>query len=172
MSEEAAFAPATPLQRGMDALSNVAIAVAVAALLGLVVVQGWQVIGRYVINDSPSWTEPVTLLLLSTAMGMGAAAGVYTNRHFGFVLLAESLPPHVKRLVDCMSPLVIALIGASMAYWSFVLLLDGLDVKMAGAPLPQSIAFLPLALSGVLMVVFALNRLTLILTAPAKQGAV
>ena len=29
-----------------------------------------------------------------------------------------------------------------------------------------------LALSGVLMVVFALNRLTLILTAPAKQGAV
>ena len=172
MSEEAAFAPATPLQRGMDALSNVAIAVAVAALLGLVVVQGWQVIARYVINDSPSWTEPVTLLLLSTAMGMGAAAGVYTNRHFGFVLLAESLPPHVKRLVDCISPLVIALIGASMAYWSFVLLLDGLDVKMAGAPLPQSIAFLPLALSGVLMVVFALNRLTLILTAPAKQGAV
>ena len=54
MSEEAAFAPATPLQRGMDALSNVAIAVAVAALLGLVVVQGWQVIARYVINDSPS----------------------------------------------------------------------------------------------------------------------
>ena len=33
-------------------------------------------------------------------------------------------------------------------------------------------AFLPLALSGVLMVVFALNRLALILTAPAKQGAV
>ena len=106
----------------------------------------------------------MTLLLLSTAMGMGAAAGVSNNRHFGFVLLAESLPPHVKRLVDCMSPLVIALIGASMAYWSFVLLLDGLDVKMAGAPLPQSIAFLPLALSGVLMVVFALNRLALILT--------
>ena len=64
------------------------------------------------------------------------------------------------------------MIGASMAYWSFVLLADGIDVKMAGAPLPQSIVFLPLALSGVLMVVFALNRLALILTAPAKQGAV
>ena len=93
MSEEAAFAPATPLQRGMDALSNVAIAVAVAALLGLVVVQGWQVIARYVINDSPSWTEPVTVLLLTTAMSLGAAAGVHTNRHFGFFLLADFGPP-------------------------------------------------------------------------------
>ena len=143
MSDSNVQAAPAGLQRVLEKVADVVIYIAVAALLGLVVVQGWQVFARYVINDSPSWTEPVTLLLLSTAMGMGAAAGVYTNRHFGFVLLAESLPPHVKRLVDCISPLVIALIGASMAYWSFVLLLDGLDVKMAGAPLPQSIAFLP-----------------------------
>ena len=172
MSDETNTPPPSAVQALMQRISGLAIGIAASALIGLVIVQGWQVFARYVLNNSPSWTEPVTLLLLSTAMGMGAAAGVYTNRHFGFVLLAESLPPHVKRLVDCMSPLVIALIGASMDYWSFVLLLDGLDVKMAGAPLPQSIAFLPLALSGVLMVVFALNRLTLILTAPAKQGAV
>ena len=172
MSDETNTPPPSAVQALMQRISGLAIGIAASALIGLVIVQGWQVFARYVLNNSPSWTEPVTLLLLSTAMGMGAAAGVYTNRHFGFVLLAESLPPHVKRLVDCMSPLVIALIGASMADWSFVLLLDGLDVKMAGAPLPQSIAFLPLALSGVLMVVFALNRLTLILTAPAKQGAV
>ena len=172
MSDETNTPPPSAVQALMQKISGLAIGIAASALIGLVIVQGWQVFARYVLNNSPSWTEPVTLLLLSTAMGMGAAAGVYTNRHFGFVLLAESLPPHVKRLVDCMSPLVITLIGASMAYWSFVLLLDGLDVKMAGAPLPQSIAFLPLALSGVLMVLFALNRLALILTAPAKQGAV
>ena len=172
MSDETNTPPHSAVQALKQRISGLAIGIAASALIGLVIVQGWQVFARYVLNNSPSWTEPVTLLLLSTAMGMGAAAGVYTNRHFGFVLLAESLPPHVKRLVDCISPLVIALIGASMAYWSFVLLLDGLDVKMAGAPLPQSIAFLPLALSGVLMVVFALNRLALILTAPAKQGAV
>ena len=172
MSDETNTPPPSAVQALMQRISGLAIGIAASALIGLVIVQGWQVFARYVLNNSPSWTEPVTLLLLSTAMGMGAAAGVYTNRHFGFVLLAESLPPHVKRLVDCMSPLVIALIGASMAYWSFVLLLDGLDVKMAGAPLPQSIAFLPLTASGALMVVFALNRLVLILTAPAKQGAV
>ena len=172
MSDETNTPPPSAVQALMQKISGLAIGIAASALIGLIIVQGWQVFARYVLNNSPSWTEPVTLLLLSTAMGICVAAGVYTNRHFGFVLLAESLPPHVKRLVDCISPLVIALIGASMAYWSFVLLLDGLDVKMAGAPLPQSIAFLPLTASGALMVVFALNRLTLILTAPAKQGAV
>nr|MBP8908295.1 TRAP transporter small permease [Pseudoxanthomonas sp.] len=42
---------------------------AAIALVGLVLVQSWQVFTRYVLNDSPSWTEPVTLLLLATAMG-------------------------------------------------------------------------------------------------------
>ena len=171
MSEEAAFAPATPLQRGMDALSNVAIAVAVAALLGLVVVQGWQVIARYVINDSPSWTEPVTVLLLTTAMSLGAAAGVHTNRHFGFFLLADAAGPRLKKPLHAVSPLVIAAIGAVMAYWGAVLLFDGLDIRIAGAPMPQSIGYLPLSLGGLLMVVFALYRMFLVLRAPPTDEA-
>ncbi|CAN7162546.1 TRAP transporter small permease [Pseudoxanthomonas sp. LjRoot143] len=171
MSEESTPPPATPLQRAMDLLSNTAIAVAVIALLGLVVVQGWQVIARYVINDSPSWTEPVTVLLLTTAMSLGAAAGVHTNRHFGFFLLADAVGPRVRTLLHALSPLVIAAIGAVMAYWGAVLLLDGLDIRIAGAPMPQSIGYLPLSIGGVLMVVFALYRLLLVLRAPLTDEA-
>ncbi|HAI47332.1 MAG TPA: TRAP transporter permease DctQ, partial [Stenotrophomonas sp.] len=70
--------PSAP-QRLLNGIAEVAIHIAVLALLGLVVVQGWQVFARYVINDSPSWTEPVTLLLLATAMSLGAATGVHTR---------------------------------------------------------------------------------------------
>ena len=73
-SETATSVPASPAQHALDRIAGIAIAVAAAALLGLVVVQGWQVFTRYVLNDSPSWTEPVTLLLLATAMSLGAAA--------------------------------------------------------------------------------------------------
>ena len=171
MSEESTPSPATPLQRGMDLLSNAAVAVAVVALLGLVAVQGWQVIARYVINDSPSWTEPVTVLLLTTAMSLGAAAGVHTNRHFGFFLLADAVGPRLKRLLHALSPLVIAAIGGVMAYWGAVLLMDGLDIRIAGASMPQSIGYLPLAIGGVLMAVFALYRLLLVLRAPLNDEA-
>ena len=60
--------PPTPTPMLLDRLSDASIAVAVAALLGLVVVQGWQVFARYVLNDSPSWTEPVTLALLTVTL--------------------------------------------------------------------------------------------------------
>lgn len=147
-----------PAQRLLDRVADLALYLAAAALLGLVVVQGWQVFTRYVLNDSPSWTEPVTLLLLSTAMSLGAAAGVHSNRHFGFFLLAERFPEHGRRALEALRALVMAAIGAVLAVWSTVLLLDGLDIKIAGAQMPQSINYLPLAVGGALMVVFALYR--------------
>ena len=163
--------PVAPLQRALDRVSNFAISVAAIALLGLVVVQGWQVFTRYVLNDSPSWTEPVTLLLLSTALSLAAVAGVHTNRHFGFYLLGEHMPPLVRRVFDVIRPVMIIAIGAVLAWWSAVLLLDGLDIKMAGAQMPQSINYLPLSIGGALMVVFALYKLWRVLR-PIHTGGV
>ncbi len=158
MTENAYSRSLPPVQRALDRLADLAIWTAAAALLGLVVVQGWQVFTRYVLNDSPSWTEPVTLLLLSTAMSLGAATGVHTNRHFGFFLLAERFSDAGRRALEALRALVMAAIGAVLAWWSSVLLLDGLDIKIAGARMPQSINYLPLAIGGALMVVFALYR--------------
>lgn len=158
MTETASSAPVGPLQRALDRLADASIAVAATALIGLVVVQGWQVFTRYVLNDSPSWTEPVTLLLLSTAMSLGAAAGVHTNRHFSFHLLAESLPPAARLVLSIARPLLIAAVGAMIAGWGAVLLLDGLDIKLAGASMPQSINYLPLSISGALICLFGLNK--------------
>lgn len=171
MSDSNVQAAPAGLQRVLEKLANVVIYIAVAALLGLVVVQGWQVFARYVINDSPSWTEPVTLLLLSTTMSMGAAAGVYTNRHFGFFLLAEHMHPLVKRLIDALVPLIVGTIGGFLAWWGWVLWLEGLHIKAAGANLPQSVNYLPLSIGGALMALFALNRLLLSLRAGAGKSA-
>ncbi len=170
MSSEAPTLPKGPAQRALDLIAAVTIGTSATALLGLVVVQGWQVFARYVINDSPSWTEPVTLLLLATCMGLGAAAGVHTNRHFGFFLLQDHVKPGVRWLIDVLVPAVIAGIGAVIAYWSVILLVDGLGIKTAGADLPQSINYLPLAIGGALMVLFSLNRLVLALGAPRHEG--
>ena len=163
--------PTTAFSRAADRVITAFGELASALWLILVLVIVIQVIARYVINDSPSWTEPVTVLLLTTAMSLGAAAGVHTNRHFGFFLLADAVGPRLKKALHAVSPLVIAAIGAVMAYWGAVLLFDGLDIRIAGAPMPQSIGYLPLSLGGLLMVVFALYRLFLVLRAPLTDEA-
>jgi TRAP-type C4-dicarboxylate transport system permease small subunit len=159
-----------PMLRMAGRLADLAIAIAALALLGLVLVQGWQVIARYVLNDSPSWTEPVTLLLLSTAMSMGAAAGVHTRRHFSFSVLAEALSPRPRHVMHVLQALVIVVIGAVLAYWGAVLFIDGLHIPTAGAPLPESIEYLPVAVSGALMALFALVQMGSPADVPAVTG--
>jgi|SRR5688500_10228963 TRAP-type C4-dicarboxylate transport system permease small subunit len=156
-------------------LARFAAGIAGAALLALVLVQAWQVFARYVLNDSPGWTEPVTVLLLGTTMSLGAAACVHAGRHFGFVLLVDALPARWRRMLEVSSSLTIAGIGAVLAAWSAVLLADGWGIRAAGAPMPEGIAYLPLAIGGVLVVVFALHKAALALAAarlahPARGG--
>jgi TRAP-type C4-dicarboxylate transport system permease small subunit len=168
---QAGTAPiAARLTSTLDILDRAALVMACVGLIGMAVVQGWQVFARYVLNDSPSWSEPVTLLLLSAAMSFGAAAGVHERRHFRFQLLAQALPPPARRASEAITAAVIATIGGTLAWWGMRLLLDGVDIRMAGAPLPQSIAFLPLALGGGLMVLFALPQLAQAFAGPGPES--
>ena len=55
--------------------------------------------------------------------------------------------------------LVVAAIGAMLAFWGGTLLADGWNVEMAGVALPQGLFFLPICVGGVLIALFALERL-------------
>jgi TRAP-type C4-dicarboxylate transport system permease small subunit len=124
-----------------------------------------------VLNSSPGWTEPVAVLMLATTMSLGAAAGVHARAHFAFNLLVLAASPRWRRVMQAISHLTVIAIGAMLATWSSLLLIDGLDVKMAGAPLPQSANHFPIALGGALMVLFALRHLWLDLRPTAPDGA-
>jgi TRAP-type C4-dicarboxylate transport system permease small subunit len=146
-------------------LARGATVVACISLVGMTLVEAWQVFARYVLNDSPVWAEPIVLLLMSAAMMFGAAAGVRSESHFGFFLALHVAPPRVRAALLAIARLVVTVIGAMLAFWGTVLLVDGWAIPMAGAPLPQGLYFLPIGLGGVLIVVFALERL--ISAAPA-----
>ena len=50
--------------RALDGLDSLAMALAGLALVAMALIQAWQVFARYVLNDSPGWTEPLALLLM------------------------------------------------------------------------------------------------------------
>lgn len=148
-----------PLNAVLRATANAALAIAGASVVGMATVEAWQVFARYVMNKSPSWTEPVALLLMSTAMMFGAAAGVRANRHFGFFIVVEHAAPPVQRVLRAIARLIILGIGLMFAIWGGDMLLDAWSYPMAGAPLPQGLVFLPMCLGGVLIALFALEQL-------------
>lgn len=150
-------------------VARCAIALACMALIAMTLIEAWQVFARYVLNDSPSWTEPVALLLMSAAMMLGAAAGVRNDAHFGFFLLVHLAAPPIRTVLVSISRLIVMGVGSLLAYWGGVLLADGWGVRMAGAPLPQGLYFLPICVGGVLIALFAFERL---LVAPAVASRV
>lgn len=143
----------------LDAIARAALLLAAASLLAIAGVQFWQVFARYVLNDSPGWTEPVALLLMNTAMMCGAAVGVRMDTHFSFTLTLDAAAPTLQRLLRALSALVMGAIGTALAWGGARLMQDDWDVAMAGAAIPEGLRYLPLAVGGGLMALFALERL-------------
>ena len=143
----------------MKALARAAIGIAGVALVAMAGIQAWQVFARYVLNDPPSWTEPLALLCMSTTMMFGAAAGVHAGRHFGFFIVVERARPQMRRLMQLVARLIATAVGVLFALWGGEMMLDAWDYRVAGAPLPQGIMFLPLCLGGVLIAIFSIEQL-------------
>lgn len=137
-------------------LAKASLQLAAAGLGVLTLVQGWQVFSRYVLNAAPSWSEPVSILLMGLVMMFGAAAGVHAETHFGFYIAVESAPHRWRLLLQLLARGVIAMIGAMLCYWGCLLVMDSWSVPVAGAPLPQGMLFLPLALGGGLICLFSM----------------
>ena len=152
---------APAITRGIDRLAAWALSLGCVALASMAAVQGWQVFARYVLNDSPGWTEPVALLLLNTVMMLGAAIGVRLGSHFRFGLLAEKLPAAGQRALHAFTHLLIAAVGFVLAVWGARLAVDGWDVALAGTGLPQGAMLVPVCLGGALMALFAIEHIVL-----------
>lgn len=158
-----------PITRALDHVARATIAIAGISIVGMACVEGWQVFARYVLNDSPSWTEPVALLFMSTTMMFGAAIGVRASRHFGFFILVESSPPAVRRALQVFARLIAVAIGIMLMLWGGEMMIDAWDYAIAGAPLPQGMVFLPLCVGGALITLFGLEQIFVPAGEPARD---
>jgi TRAP-type C4-dicarboxylate transport system permease small subunit len=147
------------LKGAFAALAGLTIAIAAAALCGLVGVLAWQVFGRYVLNSSPSWTEPVALTLMGVAALFGAAIAVRAESHFAFPTLVESAPAPLRAALKALARLISLAFGAALAWFGGFLMIDSWGVPMAGAPMPEGFAHIGLCAGGALIALFALERL-------------
>lgn len=131
---------------------------------GLVVMTGmvaWQVFCRYVLNDSPSWTEPGAVMLMSWFIFLGAAVGVRENNHLGFDVLLYMLPPSAKKWLRMISDLVIFAFGIGMVWYGIGLVRLTANTTMPALGISGGWDYAPLVVGGVLVILFALERIVL-----------
>jgi TRAP-type C4-dicarboxylate transport system permease small subunit len=149
------------LVRVLSAVSTASLWLAGIGLVLMTVFVAWQVYGRFVLNDSPSWTEPGSVMLMSWFIFLGAAVGVRENNHMGFDVLLYVLPRGGKRVLRMISDLVILAFGLGMIWYGSQLVALTWNSTLPSLGISGAFDYFPVVAGGVLACIFALERILL-----------
>ncbi len=153
----------SPLTTFNRAVARLGMYLAVVGLLLIVAVVFYQVFGRYVLNDPPTWAENAALVLVLYVTLIAAAVGVRDAGHIGMESLLILAPDRLRERIELLIHGLVALFGAAMAYNGMVLGLSVMDYKIPSLGVSEAVRYVPLVLSGVLIVLFSIEHVIALL---------
>lgn len=145
--------------KALDWVSAAVIVMGGIALVVLVAITGWQVWGRYVLNDTPTWAERLSLLLILIVSLPVAAVGLRENFHISISAVTNILPQKAARFLEYFNAIALLLFGLAMAWYSSILVAGtwNRDIPLLGVP--QAFQYIPLVICGALIALFMAERL-------------
>jgi len=142
----------------LGVLSRLSLYIAGLGIVAMTLIVGWQVFGRYVLNDSPSWSEPLSLYLMSWFIMLGAAVGVREGVHLGLDIVRYAMPPAIQKAMDLISLGLIVLFGIGMTYYSALLAIGTWSATIPVLSWPGGTDFFPMIVGGAMIALFSLER--------------
>jgi TRAP-type C4-dicarboxylate transport system permease small subunit len=155
-----------PPGRGAPLLTRVCARIArtclqagVFGLVLLLVAVLWQVFGRYVLNNTPTWAESLALLLVLYVTMLGCAVGVRDAGHIGMELLGPVLPAHLVQPLEIVVHLLTMLFGALLAFNCATMFVSVRGYMIPTLGISESWRYVPLVAAGVLIVLFSIEHI-------------
>jgi len=145
------------------ALARLCLKIGVAGLGLLIVAVLYQVIGRYVFNDTPTWAESGAVLLVLYVTMLGMAVGVRDAGHIGLESLLVLAPEGVRLKMELLIHALVLVFGLIMAYNCALLAQSVWDYKIPTLGLSEAFKYAPPALAGVLVALFSLEHIIALL---------
>jgi TRAP-type C4-dicarboxylate transport system permease small subunit len=140
-------------------LSKICLVLAVIGLIGVILCVQWQVIGRYIFNDTPTWAEALALVLVLFVTAFGVAVGVRDAGHIGLESMVSLLPEKWQHRIEVLIHLLVASFGALMVYGGWIWMAAKWGEKKPMLPITDGIDYLPVVIAGVLIVMFSIEHI-------------
>lgn len=140
------------------ALSKLSLMLAVVGLIAVILCVQWQVFGRYVMNDTPTWAEALAMLLVLFVTAFGLAVGVRDSGHIGLESMVALLPDVWRHRIEILIHGLVGLFGGLMAWGGWQWASAKWGEKKPMLPVPDGIDYVPLVIAGVLIVLFSIEH--------------
>lgn len=141
------------------AIARLCLRVGVAGLVLLVIAVLYQVIGRYVFNDTPTWAESSAVLLVLYVTMLGMAVGVRDAGHIGLESFLALAPDWLRLKMELLIHALVLVFGLLMA-WNCGLLAESVSgYKIPTLGVSEAFKYAPPALAGVLITMFSIEHI-------------
>lgn len=147
------------MDRSLDLLARLCVLVAGMAIVGMTAIFAWLVFGRYVLNDTPTWVEQVSLLLVMVIAFLGAAAGVHNHTHLAVVIFRNMVPTRVRTVFVIITDVLMAGFGGMMFWYGIELTKFKWGTLIPLIQWSEGLRSLPLTISGALLFLFSTGHL-------------
>lgn len=150
-------------------LSRICLLISSVCIVAMTAIISYQVIARYFFNNSPAWSERLSLVLLGYLVFFGAVTGVHEKFHIRIDAIRNAFPAKIGKYFDVIANLAVAIAGVVMVIAGLELTttLWAFDIPSLG--IPRGLALLPIPVSGALITLFSLAQLYEEYTAPAAK---
>jgi TRAP-type C4-dicarboxylate transport system permease small subunit len=140
-------------------LAKISMIVAVSGLYAIVVAVAYQVFGRYVMNDTPTWAESLTLVLVLYVAMLGAAVGVRDAGHIGMESLLVLVPEKWRLRIELLIHTLVGTFGGLMVVGGWGLTAGVLTYKIPTLGISEGWHYAPLVVSGALILLFSIEHI-------------
>ena len=145
------------------ALAKLCLQIGVAGLVLLISAVLYQVVGRYVFNDSPTWAESGAVLLVLYVTMLGMAVGVRDAGHIGLESLLVLAPEALRLKMELLIQALVLLFGVVMAYNCGLLAQSVWAYKIPTLGISEAFKYIPPAMAGALVALFSLEHIIALL---------
>ena len=153
------------------ALSKLCLMLAVVGLIAVILSVQWQVFGRYVMNDTPTWAEALALLLVLFVTAFGLAVGVRDAGHIGLESMVSLLPEQWQHRIEILIHVLVGSFGALMVYGGWIWMAAKWNEKKPMLPITDGIDYLPVVIAGALIVLFSIEHIIALLRGTVVEPA-
>lgn len=142
----------------LDRLLHIILLWAIAALIfAMMGITFAQVISRYVLENSLSWSEEVGRYIFVWITFLGMAAAFQSKAHIALDFLVSLLPAKPSRGLTVLNALLVGVVGVALVVGGVSLMKFGLHQRSAALGIPMYYVYVVIPFSGAALAYFALR---------------